>query len=231
MAKPLRVPPEECSDIRADRASDRREPRGSQDVSDDHAANGEASDIALDAEHLARILYDGDPAPIAITDPHGTLLWAAPAALSALRRHGVDAEPGARIAIPDEARQPLFERFVKSDDDGKRFLIRSDSGRDWTVIRLRPCEFAGNPARLLHFAFSGEEIDCSRNGLADFFGLTPTEVTVLNRFTRLYSPEDVAREMGISRETVRSHLKRIRAKTGVHGGHELIRLVATFGSN
>lgn len=179
-------------------------------------------------QSFAQLMLDHATGPVALTAPDGRLLWAADDVRQTLRQHLLLAPCGNILTAPDEETQPVLERFLQSTEEGGHFLWRSDSGRDWIVIRKYLCEIAGRLARFLRFAFSSEEADCTRNGLAEFFRLTRTEVAVLDRYVRLYSPEDVAGEMGISRETVRSHLKQIRAKTGVHGGRELIRLVASF---
>lgn len=121
-----------------------------------------------------------------------------------------------------------FNRFLREGRPGARFLLRPEAGSGWVVVRLQPRDLAEGSVRLLRFTFSSTRSDCGGNGVANFLKLTRTEIAVLDRYTCLYSPQAVAEEMGLSRETVRSHLKRIHAKAGIADGRELIRLVSAF---
>lgn len=62
--------------------------------------------------------------------------------------------------------------------------------------------------------------------LRDLFGLTRTESAVAAALGRGASLEDIAASMGIGIATVRSHLKRILAKTGTHRQAEAAALLA-----
>jgi len=184
---------------------------------------------AIDTESLARmILLRRDSALVAIVDPEGRLMWCTRETLAGLGKFGLVAPCGQRLTIPDKDLRAGFEKFVSSGNSDKRMLLRADDGRDWIVIRMETCLIDAQPARILRFVPSAASVDCARNGLAGLFRLTPTETAVLDRYARLCSPEDVAQDMGLSRETVRSHLKRIHAKTGVRSGRELFRLIAAF---
>lgn len=203
-------------------------------VIESHLSSGDLSIPVIEpinAERLATFIFERARNPIAVVDMDGKLLWAAVSTVEVLKVHRLVAPCQTRVAVPSETLQPMFERFLKSSEDGKCFVVRRECERDWIVIRVHACEFGDRPARILRYALSSETVDCSRNGIAEHFCLTPTEVAVLNRYARLPSPEALAQDMGIARETVRSHLKRIRSKTGVHGGRELIQLIATFEQN
>jgi DNA-binding CsgD family transcriptional regulator len=54
------------------------------------------------------------------------------------------------------------------------------------------------------------------------FELTPMEGRVADRLCRGLAPVEIAQELGISIETVRSHLKQAFVKTGVHRQAELV---------
>ena len=62
--------------------------------------------------------------------------------------------------------------------------------------------------------------------LRDFFGLTQTEGAVAAALGSGHSVEEIAAGMGIAVATVRTHLKRILAKTGTHRQAELATLLA-----
>src|SRR4029079_7050565 len=52
-------------------------------------------------------------------------------------------------------------------------------------------------------------------GLASELRLTKAEIRVLQEFAELNSPKQIARDLGVSLSTVRSHLKQIHAKASV----------------
>jgi DNA-binding CsgD family transcriptional regulator len=53
---------------------------------------------------------------------------------------------------------------------------------------------------------------------------------VLKEFAELNSPKQIARDLGVSLSTVRSHLKQIHAKAAVTTSLQLLRLTHTFCS-
>nr|WP_246343383.1 helix-turn-helix transcriptional regulator [Sphingobium jiangsuense] len=62
--------------------------------------------------------------------------------------------------------------------------------------------------------------------LRELFGLTRTEGAVAAALGRGAPLENIAASMGIGLATVRSHLKRILAKTGTHRQAEAVALLA-----
>ena len=57
------------------------------------------------------------------------------------------------------------------------------------------------------------------------FDLTPAEIRVLSLLVEDSSPNQIAEQLGIGLPTVRTHLQRIRQKTGTHRFSDLTRLV------
>ena len=62
--------------------------------------------------------------------------------------------------------------------------------------------------------------------LRDLFGLTRTEGLVAAALGQGHSIEDIASGMNVSLATVRTHLKRLLAKTGTHRQAEAVALLA-----
>ena len=57
------------------------------------------------------------------------------------------------------------------------------------------------------------------------YGMTEREIDVLALLLAGYNASDIAGLLGISANTVKTHLKNIYAKTGVHNRRELIALL------
>ena len=60
------------------------------------------------------------------------------------------------------------------------------------------------------------------------YGLTPREVEVLTETIHGYSMENIGKKLFVSRETVKTHLRRVYAKVGVGGKQELIAFIDRY---
>lgn len=115
------------------------------------------------------------------------------------------AKPGAALSIPRPHRMPLALE----------------------VAPLRPTSSAfgeQRPAVLVFIRDPEAPIAVAR--LRELFGFTRTEGVVAAALGRGVSVEDIATNMGIGLATVRSHLKRVLAKTGTHRQAEAAALLA-----
>lgn len=135
--------------------------------------------------------------------------------LLALVRRAMDtargklAEPGAALSIPRPHRMPLALE----------------------VAPLRPLASAFGEQRPAVLVFIRDpEAPLAAACLRELFGLTRTEGMVAAALGRGVSIEDIALNMGIGLATVRSHLKRILAKTGTHRQAEAVALLARSNS-
>jgi DNA-binding CsgD family transcriptional regulator len=66
--------------------------------------------------------------------------------------------------------------------------------------------------------------------IAEIFKLTPSELRVLLATVEVGGGRDVAEALGISDNTVKTHLKRLYAKTGATRQADLVKLLAKFSS-
>ncbi len=62
--------------------------------------------------------------------------------------------------------------------------------------------------------------------ISEAFSLTPAEAKVASMVAAGSSPEEIANELQVARETVRNHIKAIFGKTNVHRQNELAALIA-----
>jgi DNA-binding CsgD family transcriptional regulator len=66
--------------------------------------------------------------------------------------------------------------------------------------------------------------------IAKTYKLTPTELRVLLAIVEVGGVAEVAEALGISDNTVKTHLKRLYAKTGASRQADLVKLLAKFSS-
>ena len=67
--------------------------------------------------------------------------------------------------------------------------------------------------------------------LVEIFGLTQAQARVAREFSIGGSYKEVARRLGVSVETVRSHIKDIYPKTRVNRQADLVRLILSLGES
>lgn len=73
-------------------------------------------------------------------------------------------------------------------------------------------------------------VPSSHDLLARTFGLTPSETRVLFAIVEFTGVSEVAQSLGIAETTVKTHLKRVFAKTGTSRQADLVKLAAGFSS-
>ncbi len=66
--------------------------------------------------------------------------------------------------------------------------------------------------------------------IAKAYGLTPSELTVLFTMTDALGVRDIAKILGLSQATIKTHLHNLFGKTGTKRQSELMKLVASFSS-
>jgi DNA-binding CsgD family transcriptional regulator len=133
------------------------------------------------------------------------------------------------IVDDDELRQEFVEFLHNVGPEVQRKLIRGKAKRHWAVLRAwKPPHWERAVCVLANPSLPMQDIvEC---GLAGELKLTQAEVRVLKEFAELNSPKQIARDLGVSLSTVRSHLKQIHAKASVTTALQLLRLTHTFCS-
>ncbi|QTL04436.1 helix-turn-helix transcriptional regulator [Aquabacter sp. L1I39] len=116
-------------------------------------------------------------------------------------------------SIPIRGREPLERGFVIHVLPVRRAAHDVFSGAAFIVIANKVTMTPSPRANLL----------------SALFDLTPAEARIARAVAELQSPADIARACGVSRETVRTQIKTIFAKTGLNSQAALARLVAAVG--
>ena len=182
----------------------------------------------VDSTLLAHTLIENMRRSAALIDLSGAIVWVSPEIEAVLASFQILEQSGNKIVMQDAAAQDRFLRFVGQAVPTSRLFIRTPENDSWLVMRAFAVFYNGESSRFVTIAWSKWTADCALNDLALEFGLTRTEVRVLDKFVQFHSPEEIAASLGTSRETVRGHLKRIYAKTGMHSGIELIKLCSAY---
>lgn len=94
----------------------------------------------------------------------------------------------------------------------KPFLLAEPGGHEQTVVALFVTHLEERP-------------QCSLAGIGESFNLTPAETRTLERLVQGGTVSEVAAAIGISENTVKTHLQNIFSKTETSGQKDLLRLV------
>ncbi len=167
--------------------------------------------------------FEVDSRAVFVADARGGLLDANPAARE-LQRTGRFVHPFAdRLAFSLHTAEEALARALALVCSGRSsreaVLLRGNDG-EWRRLELhrRP---AGPDPLAQPAAFVATHVAAERDWrigpVCEAFNLTPTEREILAQLMADSAPKDIARLLGISTHTVRTHLRSIYAKTGTRG--------------
>lgn len=143
----------------------------------------------------------------------------------------------AGVAPPVAANDDLADDPADDDTHAgpltrRQFLVRDAGGRVVARAAVEPLQrrqLDGAPASAhlvsLHRQPASESV--SAESLATLYGLTQSEARVAAASLAAHSVDDLAQRLGLSRNTVKTHLKRVFRKCEVSSFAQLAALVAT----
>jgi DNA-binding CsgD family transcriptional regulator len=129
------------------------------------------------------------------------------------------------LTTPPSSHAPRDLRLTLTHDDGESYLAH-----------VLPLSFRANrtgahgAAAVICLQRAALELDAAPRVIAQSYSLTPTELRVLLAIVEIGGVPETADSLGIGEGTVKTHLRRIFAKTGATRQADLVRLVATHAS-
>jgi DNA-binding CsgD family transcriptional regulator len=186
--------------------------------------------ITMYTEHVNRYSH-----AIFLTDADARVVHASAGARKiAAARDGLRIVDGT-LRVSAVTRETAFRRDVKELSKGgnlRRLDVPRPSGQEPYRLLLMPATDCGTfPMGVALPAVSILAVDTANHGEPDeaplrlLFPFTPAEARVAGKLALGRSPEEIASHLGISVETVRTHLKRALAKTRTTRQGELISLI------
>jgi len=123
-----------------------------------------------------------------------------------------------------------------ADAGGTLAVTRPSGRRSYTVLvaplRLKTFALAPElPAAVVFVSDADRVVDGMETFLRRFYGLTAAEARVGQRLLAGRSMEEINEELAITRNTFRTHVKRILSKTGARGRSDLVRIVLNSPGN
>lgn len=190
---------------------------------------------AADATDLGALALDWlalDPQPRLICMRGLVLVWANAAAQQELMDGEIALQEGA-IVTRERAHQAALEAFVHGCDGHLSTLaLPCTDGEGHLLLRGRRIEAMGGEDKGDHvglaFLRSGARFKAAYADLERAFQLTPAEYRVLSRLIEGLTAEGITMAMGLSVETVRSHIRHIYAKMNVASREAMFARIQPF---
>jgi DNA-binding CsgD family transcriptional regulator len=179
-----------------------------------------AATAALDLLHLGVIFTRAD----------GTIVGANRSARRLLESGDVlAAGADGRLRTRDAGQAAALRRCLLDGLSASAALsLILDDGRSLTLlVRPLPAEAGAPESGLLAVFVCDPRVDllAPADLLGGLYGLTPAEARLASALARGRTLEDAARQFRASRNTIRTHLKRIFAKTETRRQSDLVRLL------
>lgn len=180
-------------------------------------------------------------AAILVLSARGHLLEANAAGKGLLKTGSVVQTLAGRVSLSDQrAERKLHEALANpacSAADDLVVTVETKSGELYVchLLRLREAEEFGlhradKPAAALFVREALLDMTSTNSVLAEHFRLTPAELRVLMSVLDGCGAPEVARRLQVSVSTVKTHLRRLFAKTDTKGQVHLVRLAAAFAN-
>jgi DNA-binding CsgD family transcriptional regulator len=143
--------------------------------------------------------------------------------------------PLGQLRLRDDDAQAALRAMLKRTYDGSKTVSLLSNGTKLTLIAVEKDRislyFEGPTVAILIQPAGLGSRPVGIDRIAGVYGLTNSEQRALAGIVDGKTVTRIAEEAGLSRETIRTQLKSLYAKTGTSGQTDLLRLVHGFGAN
>ncbi len=198
------------------------------DAAATHAASlvqrrhSELLEAMFDRVSLAVLLVDAGARPLFCNDAARAMLDGRDTLLQ-----GCDGSLSCNGAAETKRLRTAIQSVANADADAEAVLRIGTSDGNWRMAFVVPARTraSGGMSRCSMVLVDTREACEAPGPLLRALGLLPSEQRFLNAFLRSNNIAEAAGQSGLSEETARTYLKRVRAKLGVHRQMELAQLI------
>lgn len=196
----------------------------------------------IEAAALADTL-DGLAAALFLVDSDNRIVHANAAGHAMLAEASIMRSAGSKLAALDDEANKMLCSIINESGGGdtvvgmKGVAVPLSSGVEDYVAHVLPLTSGARRAGVAYSAVAAIfvckaelELPHPVEALAHRYKLTPAEMRVLLPTIEIGGIREVARALGVSETTVKTHLRRIFRKTGAARQADLVKLVASFAS-
>lgn len=193
----------------------------------------DADDISMDADLQVRDLMDRIPNAVFLVNQHGQVINSNSLAMALLGEgDGLLIDAGGVLRAQDRGQGREILRLIEcaaldeARQDEALALNRKSGLRPYAVVVSSLSAGAGKGAWVF-ITDPEKEVEIPQATIMRLYGLTEGEARVVKSLVSGRTPDGVARQLDISVNTVRTHLKSAFGKIGASGQPELIKRVLT----
>jgi DNA-binding CsgD family transcriptional regulator len=181
--------------------------------------------------------FDAVTAPVLLVDASGAILAANASATRILRaRDGLSVEHD-RFKISHPRHRERFLKILRNISIAHRLELaprqhgpairvpRPSGSPDW-LLQISPVDNRMAGTAIVTIATAEPSSEPSETDLSDLFQLSPAQSQVALRLFRGQSADEISAALRITRNTLKTHMRRAYLKLGVSRQTELIRLLA-----
>jgi DNA-binding CsgD family transcriptional regulator len=170
-----------------------------------------------------------DYCPAIIVNSARQVRWANAAAERQLRSPQALYLSGGTLSLADQRNVESFdEALARVESSREKIPVTDRAGRVAIIVTASAHDLEDQRALLLAIKIVSAPLSIATASMARTFALTPAEVQILDRLTRLEPPAAIAKTLSISVHTVRTHVRNLYNKTSVNSDLELLRLAFAF---
>lgn len=168
--------------------------------------------------------------PEFIADRGGRLIWCNAAFLRVVTEGDIVRLQQQLLTFPDRATHAAFLAFIRDlGSQPAAWLMRPPTEDAYLLFRCTLIEPAGRPAGIACTIYDSRDREIPVWGdFPSLFGLTPSEAHISRQLMEGTTLVGVARLLGITHETAKTHLRRIYAKLGVGSREEFYARLLPF---
>ena len=175
---------------------------------------------------LALLCIESWPQAVVFFDAcEPAVIWMNSTAERCLRQHGATLS-GRRILLAQREKQKDFEGFISIATTEVQSWVLDLAGEDSALVFR--CRTIGETGCRLLSIFHPDNPPTSVPDVGALFGLTPSETRILEGIIQGRRADELAGELNISIETVRTHIRRFYNKLGVNSREQMIAKVSAY---
>lgn len=178
-----------------------------------------------------------------LVEASGHIVFSNQPALKLLSDGRLVGEIAGNLVFADAQAHVIFERAVhaaepepaRADTNGTAIVLTTQETRRWLAHVLPLTSGARRNSGLKHSAVAAVflreaalNIPSPLENLSTSFNLTASETKVLLAAVEVGGVAEMAKSLGVSEQTVKTHLKRVFGKTGTKRQADLAKLIASF---
>lgn len=155
--------------------------------------------------------------------------WANAAAVELLRAPQALYLRSGCLCLADQRSTASFdEALAHIGSSPEKIPVTDKAGRMAMIVTASSHGVGDQRFLLLVIKTVAASLNIATANMARIFALTPAEAQILTRLGSLEAPAEIAKNLGISVHTVRTHVRNLYNKTSVHSDLELLRLTLAF---